>query len=355
MVEHLDALGVRSHVFAPTYNRDSGSVIPNSNVTVNECFKYNDRVFYLAKQSKIQKSLNNSIDVSSYDVIHAYTLFSDGNTAMIMSAKYGIPYVVAIRDTDINKFYKYRPYLYWRGLRIMRNASCVFFLSETYKNLVLSKYVPNKYRKEIEKKSIIIPNGIDDYWFDNRAKEISQDHIERISRKIVKTVYIGEISKRKNVPMIVSACNELRKRGWDVSLTVVGKATDKGEVDIVSKDKNTTVYPPVNKESLIGYYRDADVFVMPSHTETFGLTYAEAMSQGIPVIYTSGQGFDGQFEEGVVGYSVNNLSKEDIAEKIIKITENYLTIAQNCISKCEAFRWNEICLKYKEVYKSILR
>lgn len=40
---------------------------------------------------------------------------------------------------------------------------------------------------------------------------------------------------------------------------------------------------------------------MPSHKETFGLVYAEAMSQGLPIIYTKNQGFDGQFPDGYVG------------------------------------------------------
>jgi len=44
---------------------------------------------------------------------------------------------------------------------------------------------------------------------------------------------------------------------------------------------------------------------MPSITETFGLVYAEALSQGLPVLYTRGQGFDRQFEEGEVGYAVD--------------------------------------------------
>ena len=37
-------------------------------------------------------------------------------------------------------------------------------------------------------------------------------------------------------------------------------------------------------------YRENDIYVMPSIIETFGLVYAEAMSQGLPVIYTRGQG-----------------------------------------------------------------
>ncbi|HGK7332802.1 TPA: glycosyltransferase [Streptococcus suis] len=62
---------------------------------------------------------------------------------------------------------------------------------------------------------------------------------------------------------------------------------------------------------------------MPSFHESFGLVYAEAMSQGMPVIYTRGQGFDGQFEEGVVGFSVDCIDEVEISNKIISIVKGF--------------------------------
>ena len=76
---------------------------------------------------------------------------------------------------------------------------------------------------------------------------------------------------------------------------------------------------------------------MPSKTETFGLVYAEAMSQGLPVIYTRGQGFDGQFEEGEVGYSVDCKDKKEISMKIIDIINNYDVISRNAINLVDRY------------------
>ena len=55
---------------------------------------------------------------------------------------------------------------------------------------------------------------------------------------------------------------------------------------------------------------------MPSFPETFGLVYVEAMSQGLPIIYTKGQGIDGYFEDGKVGYPVNTKDSNDIVKKL---------------------------------------
>ena len=92
---------------------------------------------------------------------------------------------------------------------------------------------------------------------------------------------------------------------------------------------------------------------MPSHTETFGLVYAEAMSQGMPVIYTRGQGFDGHFEDGVIGYSVSDYDADELVEKIISIIENHENISTRCLEKVDRFNWNKIAEEYKEVYGTI--
>ena len=350
MIRHLSKLGIYSEVFVPTHSLNIGKIIPDSNVKVVKCFKYFDRFFYFLKQKKIQKTFEKIIEISKFDIIHAYTLFSDGNTAMKMSIKYNKPFIVAIRDTDVNKFYKYRPYLYWRGLKIMRKASYLVFLSKTYRDIIIHKYVPKKYRFELEKKSIIIPNGIDDFWFSNRMLYIPEVHIDRIKEKQLKIIFVGEISKRKNTSMIVSAADILRKRGWKIKLTFVGKKTYSRDVRVIMADSNSNLVSPVNKESLINYYRESDIFVMPSHTETFGLTYAESLSQGIPVIYTKGQGFDGQFIDGMVGYPVISTSSNNIANMIERVAQEYNNLANNCINKCTAFKWDKISKKYIELY-----
>src|SRR5699024_1841446 len=100
--------------------------------------------------------------------------------------------------------------------------------------------------------------------------------------------------------------------------------------------------PPKTKEELIQIYRENAIFVMPSITETFGLVYAEAMSQGLPVIYTKEQGFDKQFEEGVVGYSVDCFNPEEISQNILGIIEKYNDISKNCIDLVKKFSWDRI-------------
>ena len=92
---------------------------------------------------------------------------------------------------------------------------------------------------------------------------------------------------------------------------------------------------------------------MPSFHESFGLVYAEAMSQGLPVVYTKGQGFDGQFAEGEVGYHAAADSAEDIAEKILLITEQYAQMSARCFERSRKFDWNLIAARYAQLYTEL--
>ena len=348
MVEELGRNGHENVVYVPTYNSKLAVITPNDNVIVSECFRKWDRLLFDYKQSKIIGDLEEKVDVSSFDLIHAYTVFTDGNCARNMSKKYNIPYVVTVRNTDVNSFFKKMIHLRGRGIEIMRDAKAIFFLSEAYKKQVFEKYVPKKFYNELWEKSYIVPNGIDDFWFDNKPEQC-----ERALTGPIKLIYAGRIDKNKNIPTTQRAMDILVERGYDVTLTVVGRIEDKTEFGAVSKDKRTTCLPPMNKEELIEAYRSSDIFVMPSFTESFGLVYVEAMSQGLPVVYSEGQGFDGQFEEGEIGYHANSRSATSVADAIEKIIQNYAFISSVVVEKSRKFNWSEIVKSYHKIYCSI--
>lgn len=351
MIEHLDKLGYTNQVFVPTYDKNLSVIKTNNNVCVCECFNKCDRVLFDYKQLKIRNALEKNVDVSKYDLIHAYTLFTDGNCARVLSKKHKIPYVVAVRNTDVNDFFRLMPHLRNRGIKIMREASAVFFLSEAYRRQVFDKYVPAKYYDELMDKTHIIPNGIDDFWLKNSC-ECKGDRLN--SSSPIKLVYAGRIDKNKNITTTQKAIKLLRSNGYPVTLTVVGKIQDKKEYELIIKDENTSYLPAMPKEKLINLYRKCDIFVMPSFTESFGLVYAEAMSQGLPVIYSFGQGFDGQFAEGIVGYHVLARNFLSVADGIKNVINNYAMIRNNVAECAKRFNWSTVVKSYDDIYHIII-
>ncbi len=349
MMSHLEKCEmIKNTVFAPTDLSVEQECLPLSDteVCVNRCFKKQDRLCFDVKQRKIKKALEKNLDVSSFDCMHAYTLFTDGNCAMKLSEKYEIPYIVSVRNTDVNDFFKKLPYLRGRGIRIMEKASAICFLSESYKKRVFDQFVPDRFQNELEKKSYVIPNGIDNFWLENIDWEKRGLHTP------LRLIYAGRIDANKNIQTTIEAVSDMKRNGIEANLTVVGEIIDD---KVFQKIKSFVCYrEAVPKEKLIDFYRSSDIFVMPSFTESFGLVYAEAMSQRLPVIYSKGEGFDHQFPEGKVGYHVNPRDSKDIVSAISAICRDYSKISESAAEAAKKFNWTHIVPQYRELYEKII-
>lgn len=307
-----------------------------------------DRVVFHLKHHKIYKDIVNKYNINKYSVVHAHSLFSNGYIAMKMKKQFGVPYLAAVRNTDVNIFFKKMIHLRKMGVQILKNADQVIFLSKVYRDEVIEKYVPGNLKERIFNKTSIIPNGIDDFWLNNRGD------IKPIPNKNdLKLLYVGVINKNKNITTTIKAIDLLLKQGIKAKLTVVGQIKDQSIYDQIKNSDYVQYIEPKHKEELLKIYRQNDIFVMPSIYETFGLVYAEAMSQGLPVIYTRGQGFDGQFEDGKVGFSVKHDATNEIVDRVKDVLKNYNTLSENCISNVDRYMWEKITQEYSTLYNNL--
>lgn len=348
MINTMNKKGVSSTVFVPTYEGSQRVINPADNVIVSGCFNKWDRVNFYSKQRKIIKSVKTSCSVKDFDIIHAYTVFTDGNVAYNLYKEYGIPYVVAVRNTDINTFFKYMVHLRKRGIEILKNASAVFFLSSVYKKRLFDKYINDADAKIIDSKCHIMPNGIDNFWLENlyTDKDFSKDDI-------IKVACVGSVEHNKNMLSVAKALDLLKEQGKKVSLSIAGKIKDQNIYNSLIKYdfvKYMGVFP---KEKLIDVYRANDVFALVSFKESFGMVYIEAMSQGLPIVYTNGEGFDGQFDEGEAGYSSSPSDITEISNKILMAYNNKQYIYQNSVNLVSGFSWTSIVEKYISIYSNI--
>ncbi len=345
--------GLDIDVFVPVPSSFKQSYFDYGNYTkISRNHRRYDRYIFHLKHYKIYKDVVSKYIIENYSLVHAHSLFSNGYIAMKLKLKYETPYIVAVRDTDANFFFKKIPYLRGTGIKILKEAKKIIFLSKTYRDLVIEKYIPTNLKKEIFDKSSIIPNGIDDFWLDN----INVDFTDKMvpDKKNLKLLQVGMISRRKNVITTVKAVEILNKKGFNVTLTVVGKVIDNKIYNQIKDLSYVNYVSPKPKEELLNKYRENDIFVMPSITETFGLVYAEAMSQGLPIIYSKGQGFDGQFKEGEVGFHVNSKDEYEIADRIIQVLEDYQELSKRGANLANTFNWNNITEKYIKIYKSLI-
>ena len=348
--DSLKKVGIENsaYVFANTSKKNNRIVLKYAKVSY--CFNSFDRIFFHLKHYKVFRDMKANVNFKEYDIIHAHSLFSNGYIAYLIKKRYGIPYVITVRYPDFFTFFKWMPYLRPLGKKILDDAEKIIFLSESSKDATF-KYINGSLLRKVISKTLIIPNGIDDYWINN----ILKDKKNISDKNNIKLIFVGRINKNKNPEILIKICSILKTRGIEPKLYIVGKIEDKRYINIFNKYEFIIYCGECEKERLIEYYRTADIFIMLSHKETFGLVYAEAMSQGLPIIYSKGQGFDKQFADGEVGYPCSYNNANEACEAIINIMSNYEKLSENCLKNVRRYSWNKITENIvKNAYEKVL-
>ena len=97
-------------------------------------------------------------------------------------------------------------------------------------------------------------------------------------------LYVGRVSREKNLDLLVDAYRALRERTDQAHLVVVGDGPYLADMHNALKELPCTFTGILKGDDLVGAYASADVFVFPSATDTFGNVVLEAQACGLPVI-----------------------------------------------------------------------
>jgi glycosyltransferase involved in cell wall biosynthesis len=356
-MQKLDLLGLVQVVIAKekVLKKHKNCYKENYNVQIipDNCLL--DKILFIKKIKKnyariIQYNKNIILDTG---IIHAHSWFSDGGVAFKIYKMHRIPYIISITNTDLNFFYKYFVHCRSFAEKVLIQAEKIITYSPAYKEKLL-KVIPIKLRDKIIHKIIILPFGIDEYWTYNG------ELVKRVREKsTIKMIQVGELNFNKNAVASIEACKILNTRGIDTRLALVGK----GKLERVLK-MYTWLRGVRGKVDFKGYIADmktlkslilkSDIFILPSFRETFGLSYIEAISCAIPVIYSKGQGIDGYFQDGHIGYSVKPSNRWGIVSVILKIMSKHQKISYQAKNSVAAFDWRLISNQYCDIYENIL-
>ena len=100
--------------------------------------------------------------------------------------------------------------------------------------------------------------------------------------------FVGTLSLRKGLPLVVEVFKELRLRGLDVELTVLGPVDD---FSVLNLDlPNCRYIPFVAQEKLVEIHHSLDLFIFPSYIDSWAQVVTEAMACGTPVLVSENTG-----------------------------------------------------------------
>jgi L-malate glycosyltransferase len=352
LILELSKKGIKQTVYVPVRSiseigKNDITSIENVKVIYSNILSFKHRLFYHLKIKTIFADIQKQLDLNTFDIVHAHFLFSDGGVAYKIKTKYSIPYIVAIRNTDVNVFFKYMLHLRAFGRKIINASKKVVFITPAYRSLIAERYVPEKFTKKVIDASIV-PNGLSSDWFEDYMFNSVQTFVP------IKLLYIGDFSRNKNVIQLLNVIKKFSQK-IDVELTLAGGGGNDHEsvLNLLKRQEfgfAKYIGRVEGKPDMKQLYSQHHIFIMISKLETFGLVYLEAMSQGLPVIHTAGQGIDGYFENGCFAIPVNPYSERDVFNAIEMILINYEIASRESREASRCFMWDEIAIKYFNFY-----
>ena len=348
LFEAMRDSGVSQRVFVPEkYASNLGKNHPAGVETLQRLtVKRSDALLFFRKAQRSVPVIRQEIPLAECGLIHAHTLFTDGSIAMALSNETGIPYGVTLRYSDTEVLWRL-PWLHPLARRILEGASFVVFLGDAVRSRVIGTWIAGEARDALQKKSTVIPNGIQPEWLDGSPRGACGNP--------VRVGFAGRLNDRKQ-PLQALEAVHLANRLPDGRFvwTACGDGPLRKQVADACRQDDRLLGPITGTPAMKAFYDSIDVLLVPSRAETFGMVYLEAMSRGVPVLYTRGQGFDGLFPEGAVGYSVACGNTHEMAEKLCLVaSENYAGLSRRCVSAAAQCALPLIAERWKRLYESV--
>ena len=137
---------------------------------------------------------------------------------------------------------------------------------------------------------VTVPNGVD---VPEERSEVVDSKAEKAVRSRRRTaLFLGRIYPIKGLPMLVEAWAQVRPDGWLLRIAGPDEAGHQRQVERAVSDAGlrevVSFTGPIGNRMKRSAFFDADLFVLPSHSESFGIAVAEALAHGLPVLTTKG-------------------------------------------------------------------
>jgi len=256
------------------------------------------------------------------------------------------PSVVTIHDLA----YEYFPSLFlprdlyklkrWTR-RAVKQATHVIAVSEATKSDLINLY------GVADNKITVVYNGYNDQLFSASTKSNRSVLSEFGLGKERYLLFLGTLQPRKNIIKLVQAFRILREGGYQGKLVIAGKvgwlAEETLQVINSSPDKEQIVMTGyVSETTRRTLYQHADVFVLPSLYEGFGVPILEAMASGCPVAASDNSSLPEVV--GSAGLLFNPTDPADIARAVLEIKQARDRFVTRGLKHAKTFSWDK-CAK----------
>ncbi len=296
------------------------------------------------------------VDVAMYeqlDVLHVHYAIPHASVAytaqqILKSKKINLPYVTTLHGTDITLVGRdpaFEPVIRFS----LNHSNAITSVSESLKKDTLKTF-------KIDNKITVIPNFIN-------IKEYEAPMAYCIKRKYAPKgekilVHISNFRKVKRIEDVIAVFGKVRNE-MPAKLIFVGDGPEKAAMEQLSRQMNLH-HDVIN----LGKITDpkeilsvADLFLLPSETESFGLAALEAMAMKVPVISTNTGGLPEVNINGKTGFLSNIGDVAEMSKNAISLLSDEHLLNQfreNAFEQSKKFDIEKILPQYEKLYKELL-
>lgn len=255
----------------------------------------------------------------SYDIVHAHYIFPSGWLALLFKQLCNAKIVVTVHGGDIDKMARIHPLIYQKTKQTLSKADEVIVVGEELRDKVRTEFgIPNH-------KITLLNMGVNRMIFSPISKKVAKKELGLpIDEKII--LYVGNLIYQKGIAELVTAFQEIQVSDR-ISLHLIGAKKEPEFLADLQKEirdqqmEKVIFHQAKDQKEIARWLSAADVFVLPSHIEGFGLTALEAMACHTPVIGSKVGGL-AYLLDGKAGMAVKPKSPNDLKIALMKVLKD---------------------------------
>lgn len=291
-----------------------------------------------------------------YNLVHSYFAIPSGLAGLIIAKTLGLPHVLTIIGGDVyDPTKRLSPHRY-----PLLNRVVAYILDHSDRVVAISNDVRQRTLDHYKIKRPIEVIGLGLKMQSNAAKpESSKDRIPSSVGKKFTMVTVGRLVKRKGLDNFIRSLSLLSDKNYRA--VIIGEGPERAELHALTRRlglEHRVEFTGFISESLkCQHLAKADIFVLPSIHEGFGLVYLEAMQWGLPIVAGSVGGQTDFLTDEQTGFLVSPGNPNTLAKSIMKLMKDRdlcKEIGERNRRIAETFTVERIASEYDALYRKVL-
>jgi D-inositol-3-phosphate glycosyltransferase len=372
--QRMAAMGVKVDIFTRRTDASQADIVdisPGVRVRHIDCGHGNLTKEQLpAHIAGLSKEFLRILKTDSYDVIHSHYWIS-GKVAMPAAKELGIPLVhtmhtmARVKNLNLAEGETPEPMIRVQGeTQVVAAADALIANTDAEGASLVSLYdaCPDIVH--------VVSPGVDLYTFTpGESRSASRTEVGLPHDAIVVS-FVGRIQPHKGPEVLIRATSELVKHSpllrHKLIVNVIGGASGANteEVDRLKEltnwlgiDDVVRFAPPVSRAELPQWYRAADLVVVPSYSESFGLVALEAQACGTPVVATAVGGLRTAVADGISGVLVDGHDPKawsSVIARLLQEPQRRVLLSMGAIEHASHFGWDATARGTLDIYDQVI-